>query len=205
LTGGHVPGGGGGLSVGGPNGGGGPSVSGPSGGSSSGCNADKCEAASPGIPRGHAFGPPDFDVLDTLTRLLPPGASRRDTETQPGYAGITVVDSLGTTRIDVNVQLEAVGVASSLDCGVRHLPAATECNVVTQADGTVMLTSEGPNIEGPTSIRELDVDVLYPDGRRVVFGEWNAADEKRGSVTRRVPLLTLDQLVTLATAPDWRR
>jgi hypothetical protein len=67
-----------------------------------------------------------------------------------------------------------------------------------------VLTSEGPNLEGPTSIRELDVDLLYPDGRRVVFGEWNAADEKRGSVTRRVPLLTLDQLVTLATAADWR-
>jgi hypothetical protein len=105
----------------------------------------------------------------------------------------------------MNVQLDAARIAPLLDCGGRNLPAGTRCEAVTRADGTRMLTSDGPDAEGPASVRELQVDVLYPDGRRVVAIEWNAADEVRGPATRALPLFTLDQLVTLVTAPDWRR
>jgi hypothetical protein len=106
----------------------------------------------------------------------------------------------------VNVQLDAAAhVGQLLDCGTRQLPAGTQCDAVTQKDGTRMLTSDGPNAEGPLGIQERQVDVLYPDGRRVVIGEWNAADEYQGPVTRQTPLLTLDQLITLATAADWRK
>jgi hypothetical protein len=152
------------------------------------------------------MGPPDFDVFDTLRRLLPAGGSIRDTETQAGYAGITIVDAAGTTRVDVNVQLDTAGHVEPLfDCATRHVPGGTQCTVVTRPDGTRMLTADGPDAEGPTAIEERQVDVLYPDGRRVVVIEWNAADEQRGPTTRPTPLFALNQLITLATAPDWRK
>jgi hypothetical protein len=153
---------------------------------------------------------PDFDVFATLTRLLPQGGSIGGGSTQPGFAGLNYTDPNGSTRIEVNVQLHmSAMIGPYLDCGTRNLPAGAHCNVVTQPDGTRWLAWDGPNEEGVTStqqrFRQREVDLLYPDGRRVVASEWNAVDPKRGTATRSTPVLTLDQLTTLVTAPDWRR
>jgi hypothetical protein len=197
LAGGRGSAGTGGLAVGGP------AVGSPSATPSLECAATKCAEASPGRSRGGELGAPDFDVYDMLTRLLPSGGTVQKVGTQPGYAGVTVADARGTTQLDVNVQLDASGLGQMMDCAARHLPTGTRCNVVTQPDGTRILTSDGPNVEGPAGV-EREVDLLYPDGRRVVIAEWNAVDEKRGETTRSTPWLTIDQLTALATAPDWR-
>jgi hypothetical protein len=145
----------------------------------------------------------DFDIQATLTRLLPLSNSIEDVKDEPGFAAVNITDPQGTTRIEVNVDLDAAGVESIMVC-TRTLPAGTQCNVTTQPDGAQLRTREGPNLDGPPSIRALQVALLYPDGRWVVVSEWNAVDYVSGPATRRTPLLSIDQLVTLATAPDWR-
>jgi hypothetical protein len=161
-------------------------------------------------PKFRATGPKgqiDFDVFATLTRLLPLDSSTEaitDPLTQLGFAAVNITDPQGTTRLSVNVELGMTDeVGPLIDCAAREVPAGTQCTVTTLPGGARMLASDGPNVDGLGSVRELLVDLLYPDGRRVAVGEWNAADEKRGAVSRPAPLLTLDQLVTLATAPDW--
>jgi hypothetical protein len=168
------------------------------------CSTD----APPSRPPHESVAPLDIDVFATLTRLLPLDSSTEaitDPLTQLGFAAVNITDPQGTTRISVNVELgSTAAVAPLIDCSARNLPDGTQCSVITLASGGRMLTGDGPNADGPLSIRMLQVDLLYPDGRRVYVGEWNAADEKRGAVSRSTPLLTIDQLVTLATAPDWR-
>jgi hypothetical protein len=158
-------------------------------------------------PRSTA-GSLDIDVYATLTRLLPLDTSTEaitDPLAQLGFAAVDITDPQGTTRVQVNVELDSTAAVGPLiDCAARTLPPGTQCAAATMPSGARMLTSDGPNADGVLTVRMLQVDLLYPDGRRVFIGEWNAADEKRGAASRLTPLLTLDQLVTIATAPDWR-
>lgn len=195
LSAGHGSGGTGGLAAGAPGGG----------------SATPSVAHPPVPPSERPMRAPDFDVSATFTRLLASAGSIGHTSTSPGLGGgLNVRDSKGTTLFEVDVQLNMTAlVGPIIDCGARNLPAGTQCNVVTRSDGSRMLTSDGPDEEGTTAarqnIQQRTVDLLYPDGRRVAVTEWNAVDAKRGTVTRPTPLLTLDQLITLATAPDWTK
>jgi hypothetical protein len=97
-----------------------------------------------------------------------------DSLTQLGYAAVNITDLQGTTRVSVSVELDmTAAVGPLIDCTSTELPAGTQCAVITLPGAARTLTADGPNTDGVPTVRMLQVDRLYPDGRRVFVGEWH--------------------------------
>ncbi|MEU4219363.1 hypothetical protein [Actinoplanes sp. NPDC026623] len=152
-------------------------------------------------------------VLETLRDLLPPGArAGQEEETSGGFAGLVVTDPAGRTAVQVNVQpgfthsgkTTVSQLLDRYDCAKRTDPHGTDCTATTSRTGTRILSIDGPADEGgPAEIVRRQVDVLGPDGLRVVVTAWNAVDVKNGPVTRSAPALTGRQLQQIATSTRW--
>jgi hypothetical protein len=144
------------------------------------------------------------ELLRSLKILLPSGDKISKTETQDGYAGLVLTDSHGSNRISLNVQNAAGGGVSDLyDCAKRKPFKTTSCQVEQHADGTVVLSTYGPDDNMNPGVKQRLVDVLYLDGTRVVISIWNADDYKRGAVLRHGTILSLAQLETIALSPQF--
>ena len=157
---------------------------------------------------------PPAEMLAILKSLLPPGDTTSEDVSQPGFGSVVLKDTKGRSTVEVNVQPNfdrspkpgSPPAAGYYSCATRSMAAGTTCTAVTLPDGTLVLTTDGPNDEpGNPHATERVVDTLSPNGLRVCVEEWNAVDVKRGTVTRPTPTLTLAQLQAIALNPAWAK
>nr|WSW68252.1 hypothetical protein OG461_19735 [Streptomyces sp. NBC_00995] len=132
-------------------------------------------------------------ILDRLTAQLPGGltvkaSGKQETE----YAYVVVDDGRGKSLVQINVQ---PGMSD-----VDLFGAGTEV----LADGTKVVTHEGPGEKGGAGVRTREVDTLRPDGLRVVISAFNTANQNEAA-SREDPALTLAQLRSIATSKVWRK
>ncbi|WP_328537462.1 hypothetical protein [Streptomyces sp. NBC_00344] len=131
-----------------------------------------------------------------LTSLLPDGV-RVAAEGGQGteWAWMTLDDKRGRTFLEINVQSLMTDVAEDLARRAQH--------VGTLADGTEVMTSQGPAEKGGAGVVQWTADTIRPDGYRVVLLEMNTGSLQGGSVTRSTPVITMKQLRAVASSDKW--
>jgi hypothetical protein len=148
----------------------------------------------------HSMGTP-VNVLPRLKSLLPPEWTVSHEVSQPGFAGLVLQDGSGKVLLQINVDSGWESVSS---CAAWSGTGASSCTSGVLADGTQLLTRDGPNLESSRAgVVERAVQVFTTDGWRVVLVQWNAVDEKHGGPTRPDLLLSMDQMTAIALNPTW--
>jgi hypothetical protein len=144
--------------------------------------------APPGVPRMTGR-----QILTVLDGALPPALRRSGLEGWDGYANLTADDGNGKSLITVTVQQwnHDDPYLAPLFKGAERLPDSTEAKT----------RQTTPDARGGGI--EWDVDILRPDGLRVLVTELNTPAFGLPA-TRQDPPLTLRQLTSLALNPGWR-
>ncbi|SEK19661.1 hypothetical protein [Streptacidiphilus jiangxiensis] len=155
-------------------------------------------APKPIPPRPSGLGPDGGAILRTLNGLLPHGVTGHNPDSQSGYAEEQLRDGkAGAGLIGVNVQLfnssEDAGIVSQLFAGATTLP-----------DGSRMVVRQQAAEKGGSGAVQWVVDLIRPDGERVVAQEFNSP--RQGvAADRSQPVLSIDQLKALVTDPAWTK
>ncbi|WP_327177153.1 hypothetical protein OG599_18970 [Streptomyces sp. NBC_01335] len=141
---------------------------------------------------------PELDyslLMPTLLRLLPDDVTvvRQQHDSDSEYAELVVDDGQGQSLVGINVQRDMRDVASDLYGSAETLPG-----------GGLLAVRQTPGEKGGQGIVQWTVDLMYPDGMRVVVMAFNA-DRQDGTATRTEPALSIDELKALVTSPDWRK
>ncbi|MEV5344082.1 hypothetical protein [Streptomyces achromogenes] len=134
---------------------------------------------------------------DRMTRVLkshlPRGGTVSDVNAGDGLVQLVHDDGHGRTMVEADAQYDmADALAGHMGCA----GVAGDCRSETLGDGTRVKTVRGQSEKGG-SAQVWQVDVLYPDGRRVVAREVNSYAEA-GPVTRPRPALSLELLRGIA-------
>ncbi|MEU4029488.1 hypothetical protein [Streptomyces anulatus] len=131
-------------------------------------------------------------LMPTFRALLPDGLSvGEETDTGGEFASVVVDDGEGRSLVQINVQADMRDVADDLYGEATTLP-----------DGTLLATSKEPGEKGGAGVVQWTADTMRPDGMRVVVSAFNSGAQSTPA-TRPEPALTMDQLVSLATGPQW--
>ncbi|KJS54656.1 hypothetical protein VM98_17825 [Streptomyces rubellomurinus subsp. indigoferus] len=130
------------------------------------------------------------EILQITAKLLPSGL--RETEVNDkgdGYANFVLDDGKGKSLVEVNVQ----------DWGHNEVTKEQVFgNAETKPDGSKVVVRKQPG--NPAG---WIVDALHPDGTRVVVAAYNSGSQ-RTPATRTTPVLTDEQLQTIALSPEWK-
>ncbi|MFE4205682.1 hypothetical protein ACFRSX_23995 [Streptomyces goshikiensis] len=148
------------------------------------------------LPAAPAEGPaPDpvgADARAVLESLVPKSGITVASKGGGGdYAYLVLDDGKGASLVQVNVQ-EQMGAALG-----GHMGGAT-----TLPDGTKVLETKQPGEKGGKGVLWWSADTLRPDGRRVVVSAFNTGNQSKPA-TRKEPVLTMEQLRTIALDPKW--
>ncbi|MFI7288307.1 hypothetical protein ACIBRY_16895 [Streptomyces anulatus] len=131
-------------------------------------------------------------LMSTFRSLLPDGLSvEEETDTGGEFASVVVDDGEGRSLVQINVQRDMRDVADDLYGEATTLP-----------DGTLLATSKEPGEKGGAGVVWWSADTMRPDGMRVVVSAFNSGEQSTPA-TRPEPAVTMDQLVALATSPEW--
>ncbi|MFD6415873.1 hypothetical protein [Streptomyces sp. NPDC060194] len=142
---------------------------------------------------------PEKAVAEVLASLLPKGIILANSGmAQSGYASYVIDEGEGGSLIGVNVQPGYVGDHHSRAEAKTQLYASAE----TLPDGTLVQESKGPGEKGGKGVVEWKVDVLRPNGDRVVVAEYNASTQHT-SATRETPLHSMAELRQIALSERW--
>ncbi|MFD8754877.1 hypothetical protein ACFV0O_28415 [Kitasatospora sp. NPDC059577] len=151
-----------------------------------------------------ASGPAPAQILATATTLLPPGAVTDSGAAQhtPGQAHLSLTLEGRTSMLAVHIQPRPGDKAEA--AREREAFEQDTSGTLTHApDGSSVLVREtGATKTGGGPTLWWSVEVLHPDGTRVLATEWNGTSEAQA--LPGTPALTVDQLRTIATAPAWR-
>lgn len=133
-------------------------------------------------------------ILRKLTEQLPDGLTVKASGKQEAeYAYVVVDDGKGKSFVQINVQPDMSEVEVEL--------FGSDAEVL--ADGTKVVTREGPGEKGGKNVRMNEVDTIRPDGLRVVISAFNAASQHEAA-TRKDPALSLAELRKIATSGVWQ-
>jgi len=167
-------------------------------------------AAPPG-PASTAPTTPEQQMVTLLAQQLPAGLTVRRSEgtaTGPGdvlgglqRAEISVDDGKGATLVSLVVNRRSPG-SKSAGCPMSNSPK-DDCRTESLPDGSTLAIGRIAPPDGDTS-RIWRVALAAPDGLLVSVDENNFADMEHQDVTRPEPLLTLEQLRAVVTAPVWQ-
>ncbi|KJY33000.1 hypothetical protein [Streptomyces sp. NRRL S-495] len=128
------------------------------------------------------------EILAITAGLLPAGLKQTETGGQPGFADFVVNDGKGKSLVEINVQDWSKDPSGGgIFGGAETLP-----------DGTRVVVRKQPG-----KLVRWTVDTLRPDGLRVVVSASNSGSQVTAA-TRTNPALTVEQLRTIALAPDWK-
>ncbi|MFI1252056.1 hypothetical protein ACH4TY_35960 [Streptomyces anulatus] len=154
---------------------------------------DTGKPSAPAKDTGAQAPPLDYTLLmPTFRALLPDGLSvGEETDTGGEFASVVVDDGEGRSLVQINVQADMRDAAGDLYGEATTLP-----------DGTLLATSKKPGEKGGAGIVWWSADTMRPDGMRVVVSAFNSGEQSTPA-TRPEPALTMDQLVALATSPEW--
>ncbi|MGW2984374.1 hypothetical protein [Streptomyces goshikiensis] len=148
------------------------------------------------LPAAPAEGPaPDpvgADARAVLESLVPKNGITVASKGGGGdYAYLVLDDGKGASLVQVNVQEQMGAVLGG------HMGGAT-----TLPDGTKVLETKQPGEKGGKGVLWWSADTLRPDGRRVVVSAFNTGNQSKPA-TRKEPVLTMEQLRTIALDPKW--
>ena len=155
-------------------------------------------ATSPGGGRIQAM--PASEIDTKLEGLLPPHVTVTVVDGQTGYLGLIGADSVGRSLIEINVQQNVM--SKWFTCAARTVKSGDTCSQTTLPDGARQVVVKGPSLYGGPCT-EWTIDLIRPNGDRVVIDEWNALSDA-GAVTRPTPILTLDQVEAIVDSPTWQ-
>ncbi|WP_055586163.1 hypothetical protein [Peterkaempfera griseoplana] len=151
----------------------------------------------PGVPT-DADAVPAAQMIEHLTRLLPPGGELTDKDAGPDFVALSYNDGRGRSLVQVQVSPHTELTGDWYDCS--RVKTGT-CTLQTLSDGTKVLLTQGPDEKtGRTVVRQ--ADVLHPDGRRVAVLVCNSYSQG-GPVTRPEPALSLEQVRQIGLSPRW--
>ncbi|GGR67375.1 hypothetical protein [Streptomyces eurythermus] len=157
---------------------------------------DSALAALPTPPRAPATGVeavPGDRMTRVLKSHLPHGGTVSDLNADDGLVQLVYDDGHGRNMVEADAQYDmADALAGHMGCA----GVAGDCRSEALGDGTRVKTVRGRSEKGG-SAQVWQVDVLYPDGRRVVAREVNSYAEA-GPVTRPRPALGLELLRAVA-------
>ncbi|MGW2842365.1 hypothetical protein ACWCWD_31810 [Streptomyces sp. NPDC001493] len=141
---------------------------------------------------------PELDyslLMPTLLKLLPKDVTvvRQQQDGDGEYAEVVVDDGQGQSLLGINVQRDMRDVAGDLYGSAETLPG-----------GALLAVRQTPGEKGGQGIVQWTVDLMYPDGMRVVVMAFNA-DRQDGTATRTDPALSIAELKALVTSPKWRK
>ncbi|MGW1468809.1 hypothetical protein ACWCPT_31250 [Streptomyces sp. NPDC002308] len=141
---------------------------------------------------------PELDysaLMPTLLKLLPHDVTvvRKQHDEGSEYAELVVDDGKGQSLVGINVQRDMRDVAGDLYGSAETLPG-----------GALLAVRKTPGEKGGQGIVQWTVDLMYPDGMRVVVMAFNA-DRQDGTATRTDPALSIAELKALVTSPKWRK
>ncbi len=149
-------------------------------------------------------------ILQALSGLLPQGVQTGDAQTETGYARVVLIDEVGQSLLEINVQpnfaADAKGGKPDLyRCPEINRPAYV-CEQGELSEGVPFAVVQGPTGDQPptSGVVRRTVAVLQPGRLRVVVSVYNAVDVKHGQPTRAEPALTVAQLKQIAAHPVWR-
>ncbi|WP_326682610.1 hypothetical protein [Streptomyces sp. NBC_01237] len=134
------------------------------------------------------------EILRNLEKLIPGNLRIANQEgSRTGYADVTVDDGRGESLLTVSVQQWKPGRQELVPLfrNGKNLPG-----------GGRIVTRTAP-LQGHPDIVQWDVDVLYDDGRRVLISELNSSSFGT-PVTRKAPVLSMEQIKPMALARVWR-
>ncbi|MFD5549757.1 hypothetical protein ACWC98_18230 [Streptomyces goshikiensis] len=148
------------------------------------------------LPAAPAEGPaPDpvgADARAVLESLVPKSGITVASKGGGGdYAYLVLDDGKGASLVQVNVQEQMGAVLGGHMSGATTLP-----------DGTKVLETKQPGEKGGKGVLWWSADTLRPDGRRVVVSAFNTGNQSKPA-TRKEPVLTMEQLRTIALDPKW--
>ncbi|MFI1566959.1 hypothetical protein ACH4ZX_28580 [Streptomyces sp. NPDC020490] len=128
-----------------------------------------------------------------LTSHLPPAGTVSDLNAGDGLVQLVYDDGHGKNMVEADAQYDMTPLlAGHMGCA----DVSGHCEATTLADGTQVKKVQGPSEKGGAA-RVWLVDVLYPDGRRVVVREANSYAES-APVTRPRPALSMARLRSIA-------
>ncbi|WP_411109641.1 hypothetical protein [Streptomyces sp. c-19] len=131
----------------------------------------------------------------TLRSLLPEGLTAVDMDAPYGHAYLVVDDAEGRGLVTVTVQPSAEQLRGVLFGGA---------DVTTLPDGRKVRTIKQPGEKGGAGVVRWTVDTITPEGFRVSVSAYNAKGQHE-EATRAEPVLTTDQLKTIALSPLWKK
>ncbi|MFI8438125.1 hypothetical protein ACIGJO_31160 [Streptomyces sp. NPDC079020] len=134
------------------------------------------------------------EILRNLEKLIPGNLriSQREGSGR-GYADVTVDDGRGESLLAVSIQQWKPG-------RKELVPLFSEGKSL--PGGGKIVTRREP-LQSHPDIVQWDVDVLYDDGRRVLISELNSSSFGT-PVTRKAPVLSMEQITSMALAGVWR-
>ncbi|MDI2130805.1 hypothetical protein [Yinghuangia seranimata] len=140
-------------------------------------------------------------ILELLKSMLPPNTRITSPVSQPGFGSFIADDGRGESDVEINVQNGMGNVAGDLtSCATRGLDAKA-CTVTTLPDGSTLVLIKQLNEKGGKAV-VWTADMVTTAGFRVVVSAVNAPGQA-APVSRPEPLLSLDQLKTIALDPRW--
>ncbi|MCZ4118745.1 hypothetical protein [Streptomyces sp. H39-S7] len=134
-------------------------------------------------------------ISGVLKGLIPAGMHRADADDSGDFAQVAVDDGHGQSLIEVNVEHWS---PTSPDTLTFFSGAET------LADGTRVKVSQGSAEKGGTGTVQWIVQILRPNGRRIVISELNASGYHRPA-TRPAPVFTIARLRAMALSPEWKK
>ncbi|WP_405880013.1 hypothetical protein OG762_16075 [Streptomyces sp. NBC_01136] len=150
----------------------------------------KAPTAAPAQPTGIDGGA----VTSTLVSLLPKGVKVvAKSGPDSGYAYVVLDDGKGRSLVQITVQSNMSDVEDQL----------FGADAETLADGTKVVTREGPGETGRADVVMWTADTLRTDGFRVVISAFNSGSQVTAA-TRAAPALTSKQLRAIALSAKWR-
>lgn len=158
-------------------------------------------ASQPSSPAGGSHGAttmPSAAIISTLHSLLPQGLTMSVADQgTAGYLGTTVDDGRGKGVLEVNADFFDPKDTNSAKSGGNIFAGASVL-----PDGSKVIVRQEASEHGGAGAVYWTVQVLHPDGRRIVVGELNAASYSTAK-DRTAPVLTIEQLKALAENPLW--
>lgn len=150
---------------------------------------------------GYTPGPTGAAILKTLNSLLPHGISGRNSDGQDGYAEEQLSDHTGGVGlIGVNVQHYDLSKGS----GDGQIITQLYGGATVLPDGSRLVIRQQGAEKGGSGAVQWVVDLLRPDGERVVAQEFNAP--RQGvAADRAEPVLSIAQLQAVVTDAAWTR
>ncbi|MFI0810688.1 hypothetical protein [Streptomyces echinatus] len=146
-----------------------------------------------GTPATPAERAPGARLTRVLKAHLPHGGTVSDVNASDGLVQLVHDDGHGKNMVEVDVQFDRTDdLAGHMGCA----GVSGDCAATTLGDGTRVKKVRGTSEKGG-SAQVWSVDVLYPDGRRVLAREVNSFAES-APVTRPRPELSMDQLRDIA-------